>query len=65
MSCPSAPSNIAGTVPCGLMSSLSQSAGVSTELLLEEEFDFDILLNLNLKGATLTDFQANIRTMKS
>lgn len=45
-------SKIAGTFPRGLFNSLSQL--VSTELLRVEGFDFDILLNLNLKGATLT-----------
>lgn len=52
VSCPSAASIIAGTLLWGLPSSLSQSPGVSTELLLVEEFDFDILLNFNLNGAT-------------
>lgn len=53
-SCPSAFSKIGQTLLRGLSNSLSHSAVVvSTELLLVEAFDFDILLNLNLKGATL------------
>lgn len=51
---------MAGTLFCGLLSSLSQLSAVSTELLRVEELLFDILLNLNLKGATLTDFLTDV-----
>lgn len=56
---PSVDSMIAGTLVscfCGLFNSPSLSPGVSTELLLVDEFDLDILLNFNLNGATLNEF---------
>lgn len=52
---PSAPSCMAGTPFWGLFRLLSLSPCVSVELLLVEEFDFDILLNFSLNGATLPE----------
>lgn len=47
---------IEDTLLLGLSNSGAHSAvGVSIEFLLEEAFDFDILPNLNLKGATLNN----------
>jgi hypothetical protein len=51
---------MAGTLLWGLPTSLSHSAGVSIELLLVEEFDFDILLNFNLNGATFIALSASV-----
>lgn len=51
------------TLLLGLSISGTHSAvGVSIEFLLEEAFDFDILPNLNLKGASLKILENTITT---